>query len=203
MAFLVEKGVVAVKRFRLFRWLWLPWRRADRRAEALARGEENMLRILSKHVPPEGAELVMSGRVGEELERMRELVGRVPGAVEAHGHVLHGEKQRELADGSPAAAESGLHVCPGCGSKLVQPTRWEPTASRKHWHLWRRCPECEWETNGVCGEREIDDFDEALDDGCVELTESLEAREMEGIEAMLVPFVWALERDLIDAEDFR
>ena len=56
---------------------------------------------------------------------------------------------------------TGLHVCPECGSGLVQPTRWEQADERGHWRLWRRCPECEWSSDGVHGEREIDAFDEA------------------------------------------
>jgi len=37
-----------------------------------------------------------------------------------------------------------LHVCPACASHLVQPLSWERAADRGQWHLWRRCPECEW-----------------------------------------------------------
>ena len=47
---------------------------------------------------------------------------------------------------------AGLHVCPQCGSALVQPTRWEQAGDRGHWRLWRRCPECEWRCDAVHGE---------------------------------------------------
>jgi hypothetical protein len=99
-------------------------------------------------------------------------------------------------------ADSGLHVCPECRSKLVQPTRWEQTAKRGHWHLWRRCPECEWRCDGVHGEGEIDAFDEALDDGAEALATKLQELEREGMREIADVFSTALAADLITADDF-
>ena len=98
--------------------------------------------------------------------------------------------------------EAGLHVCPECGSKLVQPTRWEQTAKRGHWRLWRRCPECEWRCDGIHGEREIDAFDEALDDGAEALAGELHELEREGMREVVEVFATALQADLITADDF-
>lgn len=98
---------------------------------------------------------------------------------------------------------SGLHLCPECGSKLVQPTRWEQTASRGHWRLWRRCPECEWRVDGVHSESEIDAYDEALDDGAEALAGSLEELERESMSCVVEAFATALAADLITADDFR
>jgi hypothetical protein len=100
-------------------------------------------------------------------------------------------------------AESGLHVCPECSSKLVQPTRWEQTAKRGHWRLWRRCPECEWRRDGIHGEREIDAFDEALDNGAETLAGELQELERESMRAIAKAFSTALAADLITADDFR
>jgi hypothetical protein len=100
-------------------------------------------------------------------------------------------------------AGTGLHVCPGCGSNLVQPTRWEQTASRSHWRLWRRCPECEWRTDGVYGEREIDAYDEVLDDGTEAVATKLEELERERMLQLAEAFATALDADLIGADDFR
>ncbi len=58
-------------------------------------------------------------------------------------------------------AAPSLHICPCCGSGLVQPTCWEQAADRTHWRVWRRCPECEWTSDSVHGEDEIDAFDDA------------------------------------------
>ncbi len=98
---------------------------------------------------------------------------------------------------------AGLHVCPQCGSRLVQPTCWEQTDDRFHWRVWRRCPDCEWSCDGVHGEREIDDFDEQLDIGTHELAEELKALERENMAQMAAAFITALAADLITAEDFR
>jgi len=99
-------------------------------------------------------------------------------------------------------AEAGLHVCPECGSSLVQPTRWEQTTKRGHWRLWRRCPECEWRCDGIHGEREIDAFDEALDDGAEALAAELHELEHEGMREIADVFAAALAADLITADDF-
>lgn len=104
---------------------------------------------------------------------------------------------------SQTKTATGLHVCPGCGSRLGQPTCWEQTADRTHWRVWRRCPNCEWSCDGVHGEREIDDFDEQLDLGTRELTEELHAMEQENMRHVADTFAAALAADLITAEDFR
>jgi hypothetical protein len=97
---------------------------------------------------------------------------------------------------------AGLHVCPKCGSDLVQPDCWEQTADRGHWRLWRRCPECEWHSDGVHGEREIDAYDEELDLGTRKLAENLKAIERENMERVADNFASALAADLITADDF-
>jgi len=98
---------------------------------------------------------------------------------------------------------AGLHICPSCGSCLVQPMSWEQGEDRAHWRIWRRCPECEWHSDAVHGEREIDDFDEQLDLGTHELAEELHAMEHENMAQMADAFATALATNLITAEDFR
>jgi hypothetical protein len=95
-----------------------------------------------------------------------------------------------------------LHICPDCGSSLVQPTCWEQAESRGHWRVWRRCPECEWACEGVHGEVEIDAFDEQLDLGAHELADELRALEHANMAEMAEAFAVALARDLIGADDF-
>lgn len=102
-----------------------------------------------------------------------------------------------------AKPPEGLHLCPDCGSDLVQPTRWEQGEERGLWRLWRRCPECEWTSVGTFGEREIDAYDEALDDGAEALACELEELEREGMRDLTEAFATALQADLIDADDFR
>ncbi|HVD85882.1 MAG TPA: hypothetical protein VNB59_00580 [Solirubrobacterales bacterium] len=100
------------------------------------------------------------------------------------------------------APVSYLHVCPDCGSTLVQPTFWEQAEARGHWRVWRRCPECDWRNDGVHGEVEIDAFDEQLDLGSQELADELRALEHSNMAHMAESFVVALESDLIGADDF-
>jgi hypothetical protein len=95
-----------------------------------------------------------------------------------------------------------LHICPRCGSCLVQPTCWEQTSDRDQWRVWRRCPECEWFCQGVHGGRAIDAFDEQLDIGAHELADELKALEHSNMVDMTEAFVVALAADLIGADDF-
>ena len=99
-------------------------------------------------------------------------------------------------------ATAGLHICPECGSCLVQPTRWEQTGSRGHWRLWRRCPECEWRVDGIHGEGEIDAYDEELDGGTEAVASKLEELERERMRQVTEAFSTALAADLITADDF-
>lgn len=104
---------------------------------------------------------------------------------------------------SQSSALAGLHVCPRCGSRLVQPTCWEQAGDRGHWRLWRRCPECEWRRDEIHGEAEIDAFDEELDLGTCVLTEMLKELEHDNMQFVADTFAAALEADLITADDFR
>lgn len=94
-----------------------------------------------------------------------------------------------------------LHLCPRCGSSLVQPTWWEQGEGAS-WNVWRRCPECEWSGKGSHNAAEIDDFDEYLDLGSHELARELRALEHANMAGMTASFVVALSRDLISADDF-
>lgn len=104
---------------------------------------------------------------------------------------------------NPTPQVKDLHICPECGSSLVQPTCWEQASDRTSWRIWRRCPECEWFSQGVHGETEIDAFDEQLDIGAHELADELKALEHSNMTDMADSFVAALAADLIGADDFR
>lgn len=97
---------------------------------------------------------------------------------------------------------AGLHICPECGSNLVQPTCWEQTDERGHWRLWRRCPECGWRCDSVHGEGEIEAYDRELDGGTETLAGLLRELERENMRQLAETFIAALAADLIGAEDF-
>ena len=98
---------------------------------------------------------------------------------------------------APAKAKpAGLHVC-------GQPIQWEQAGGRGKWRLWRRCPECGWSGDSVHGEREIDAYDEELDSGTQALAGVLADLVRENMQHVVDAFTWALESDLITADDFR
>lgn len=96
-----------------------------------------------------------------------------------------------------------LHICPDCGSALVQPTFWQKEEGRTHWRVWRRCPECEWADDAVYGEAAIDAYDEQLDSGSRELADQLRVLEHANMSEMAESFIRAIASDLITADDFR
>lgn len=109
-----------------------------------------------------------------------------------------------MADATDRIAQRSLHICPDCGSRLVQPTCWEQEeADHSHWRVWRRCPECEWAGDGVHNEVTIDAYDEQLDLGAHELADELRTLEHANMSEMADAFVTALREDLIGPEDFR
>jgi hypothetical protein len=108
-----------------------------------------------------------------------------------------------MSESSNRTATPSLHVCPECGSDLVQPTRWKQEEDeRTNWRVWRRCPECEWTSEDVHNEVEIDAFDEQLDLGAHELADELRALEHANMSEMASSFITALSHDLIGADDF-
>jgi hypothetical protein len=115
---------------------------------------------------------------------------------------LDGDIAAMTKQASDKTATPSLHICPCCGSGLVQPTCWEPEADRARWRVWRRCPECEWTSSSVHGEVEIDAFDEQLDLGAHELAGELRSLERANMSAMAEAFLIALRSDLIGADDF-
>jgi hypothetical protein len=108
----------------------------------------------------------------------------------------------EMRDASRTRTELGLHICPACGSGLVQPLSWEQGSERGCWHLWRRCPECEWRGDAVHDEAQIDAYDIELDTGTEELAHGLSLIARENMERLAESFIKALHNDLIGAEDF-
>ncbi|HEX5983375.1 MAG TPA: hypothetical protein VFY69_04135 [Solirubrobacterales bacterium] len=105
--------------------------------------------------------------------------------------------------GTNSATEPSLHVCPACGSRLVQPTCWKQEGGdRTRWRIWRRCPECEWCGEGVHDETAIDAYDEQLDHGAEELAEELRLLQHANMRELADVFIAALRRDLIGADDF-
>jgi hypothetical protein len=103
--------------------------------------------------------------------------------------------------GAEDRPEHDLHICPRCGSNLVQPVSWGPL-ERRRWRVDLRCPECQWTGGGAYEQSVLDRFDEILDDGVSSLLEELEQLACAHMEEETARFLTALRRDRILPEDF-
>ncbi len=103
----------------------------------------------------------------------------------------------------PAAveADSELHLCRGCQSELVYPTRWSE-ASEDSWEVTLRCPECDEVRDGVFAQRSVDAFDERLEAGSEALMGDLRRLTRANMAEEGKRFNAALAVDAILPEDF-
>lgn len=97
-----------------------------------------------------------------------------------------------------------MHICPACSGNLVQPMRWDQDGhTRNQWRVWLRCPDCEWQDEGVFSEDEVNAFDDHLDEGAEQLTETADELLRDGMAEAADTLARALAEDLITADDFR
>jgi hypothetical protein len=100
-----------------------------------------------------------------------------------------------------ATEQPGLHVCPDCGSDLVQPIDWAE-APHGYWELVLQCPNCFWLDEGVFDQAQVDEFEEHLDDGLTEMLSDLRRLTQANMSEDIERFAAALNADLILPEDF-
>jgi hypothetical protein len=94
-----------------------------------------------------------------------------------------------------------MHVCIACQGPHVQPVEWRE-APGSSWEVELRCPECENRVHDVYTQREIDEYDRHLDEGCQALVADLRHLTQENMEIEARHFAAALAADLILPEDF-
>jgi predicted RNA-binding Zn-ribbon protein involved in translation (DUF1610 family) len=132
----------------------------------------------------------------EERPTAKAVVGRVDAqAVEPAAFAVSRRGQRD------ARRTEDIHICPSCGSELVQPVDWAPAPARC-WVVELRCPDCEWTGGGTYSQSVVDRFDETLDDGTQAVLEDLELLTRANMEAEIEAFAGALRSDQILPEDF-
>jgi hypothetical protein len=119
----------------------------------------------------------------------------------------------EAAEGQPgpvqeaqtAALQPGverdLHRCPECSSELVYPVAWEE-ADETHWSISLRCPNCEWDDDGVYAQEQCDRFDDELERGTDALTRDYKRLMTANLAEEIERFANALEVDAILPMDF-
>jgi hypothetical protein len=105
------------------------------------------------------------------------------------------------AQPAPAAPDVDLHVCPDCTSDLVYPVAWEE-ADESHWSISLRCPNCEWDQEGVYPQDQCDRFDDELERGTDALTRDYKRLMTANLAEEIERFARALEVDAVLPEDF-
>ena len=95
----------------------------------------------------------------------------------------------------------GLHVCPECASRLVQPTEWHE-APHGFWELTLHCPNCQWVDEGVFDQDQVDALEEVLDTGLTDMLSDLRRLTRSNMAEEIERFTSALQADLVLPEDF-
>ncbi len=99
------------------------------------------------------------------------------------------------------AEDDGLHVCPECGSHLVQPTEWKE-APTGFWELNLHCPNCDWLDSGVFDQDQVDALEGRLDAGLTDMLSDLRRLTQSNMAEEIERFAAALQGDLVLPEDF-
>ena len=96
---------------------------------------------------------------------------------------------------------SGLHQCALCHADYVVPVSWHETDA-DHWRMLLRCAACETYRDVVVSNDVAKRYEEDLRRGMAEIAAALERSDRARMVVEVDVFVAALDRDLIDAEDF-
>jgi hypothetical protein len=97
--------------------------------------------------------------------------------------------------------DSGLHICPGCGSGLVYPVRWEERAGGR-WQIERRCPDCEWHDDAAFDHEVVEAFDDVLNQGREALLAGFRTLSRANMADDVERFIQAIQEDQILPMDF-
>jgi hypothetical protein len=96
----------------------------------------------------------------------------------------------------------GLEICPQCQRDLVYPVWWEE-AEPPQWRVFLRCPNCEWNHEGLFDQNTVDHFDEKLGLGTAVLLDDHNRLSLANMEYVELPLlIEAFSRDLVSAADF-
>jgi hypothetical protein len=98
-------------------------------------------------------------------------------------------------------SSSALHICPACGSHLVQAVDVEPL-ERGSCYVELLCPNCWWTRVGVHDQADFDRFDEELERGEAALLAAVEEVTYSNMRDEVDRFARALEADAILPMDF-
>lgn len=96
---------------------------------------------------------------------------------------------------------AALSVCPGCGSGLVQPLRWQPRPDGEVM-VDLRCPECFAWMQALHSEIELEELDRRQTAGREAILSAYYASVAESMEALAFVLREALALDLVGPDDF-
>jgi transcription elongation factor Elf1 len=94
-----------------------------------------------------------------------------------------------------------LHVCAICGVDAVNPVLVEPLDEHR-WSVVLRCGACGARTEAEISNQVAELYDKDLDIGWRKIRSAVETIDETNMAAWTDTFITALDRDLIDAEDF-
>jgi hypothetical protein len=97
---------------------------------------------------------------------------------------------------------SGLHQCRLCHDDFVVPVSWEEVDDER-WHMLLRCAQCDTYRDVVVSHDVAKVYELDLERGRAEIAASLDRSDRARMLAELPVLIAALDRDLIDAADFR
>jgi hypothetical protein len=97
---------------------------------------------------------------------------------------------------------SGLHICSSCRSNFVHATE-RRRESEARWRVFLRCGQCGGCRDVVVGDDLVRRFDEDVSRGLAAIESDLTTLDRERMAQQVESFAAALQRDLIDAGDFR
>ena len=96
---------------------------------------------------------------------------------------------------------SGLHQCAYCHEDFVVPV-WYEDLEDEGWHLLLRCGQCETYRVVVVGDDTAQAYERDLERGVAQIRTAVKKLDTARMTVQVAAFIVALERDLIDAEDF-
>lgn len=96
---------------------------------------------------------------------------------------------------------SGLHQCAYCHDDYVVPV-WFEDLDEQGWHLLLRCGQCETYRAIVVSDDVAHAYERDLQRGAAQIRAAVEELDAARMTVQVAAFIVALERDLIDAEDF-
>lgn len=99
------------------------------------------------------------------------------------------------------ASPRALHLCPACGSDLVQPVSW-CEGSQRRWELELQCPNCWWQERGLYERERVEALEDQLDFGLAEILGDLQRLTRANMADEIDRFACALRAGMILPEDF-